>query len=210
MAEAKKEPKKKPAKKAEAKESAKGMYKYLAKAWKKPDQEMLRKSMIEWRKGKRIEKIKKPTRLDRARSLGYKAKKGFVILRVQILRGGRKRSVPNKKRRTKRQSVKKILKMNYKWVAEQRCQRKYKNLEVLNSYPLAKDGKYYFFEVIMIDPSRPEIKKDPNFKWITSKKNQKRAIRGLTSSAKKSRGLRNRSKNLKVRPSLRAWKRRGK
>jgi large subunit ribosomal protein L15e len=186
------------------------MYHYLAKAWKKPDKEVLRKRMIDWRKGKRLEKINKPLRLDRARALGYKAKKGFVIIRATIQRGGRKKPRVNKKRKTKRQSTKKILKMNYKWVAESRAQKKYKNLEVLNSYPIGKDGKYYFFEIIMIDPSRSEIKKDPNFKWITKSKNRKRALRGLTSSAKKSRGLRKKSRNLKVRPSLRAWKRKGK
>ena len=100
--------------------------------------------------------------------------------------------------------------MNYRWIAEQRAGKKFKNLEVLNSYNIGKDGKYYFFEVILVDPSKPEIKKDKNFKWITNPKNKKRAERGLTSAAKKSRGLRKKSKNLKVRPSLRAWKRKGK
>ena len=100
--------------------------------------------------------------------------------------------------------------MNYQWVAEIRAARKYKNLEVLNSYWIGKDGKHYFFEVIMVDPLRPEIRNDPVYKWITSSKNRKRAERGLTSAAKKSRGLRSKSPNLKVRPSLRAWERRGK
>ena len=50
--------------------------------------------------------------------------------------------------------------MNYRWVAEQRCQKKFPNLEVLNSYNIGKDGKYYFFEIILVDPNRPEIKKD--------------------------------------------------
>lgn len=100
--------------------------------------------------------------------------------------------------------------MNYQWVAEIRVEKKYPNLEVLNSYPIAKDGKYYFYEVIMIDPSRPEIRNDPVFKWICDSANHNRAQRGLTSAARKSRGLRSRSHNMKVRPSLRAWERRGK
>ena len=100
--------------------------------------------------------------------------------------------------------------MNYKWIAEQRTQRKFKNLEILNSYVLAKDGKYYFFEVILVDPDKPEIKKDKKMKWLANKKNRKRAARGLTSAAKKSRGLRNKSHELKVRPSLRAHHRKGK
>ena len=100
--------------------------------------------------------------------------------------------------------------MNYQWVAEQRAARKYTNLEVLNSYQVGKDGIHYFFEVIMIDPQRPEIISDPNFAWICNPKNRGRAFRGLTSAAKKSRGLRSKSHELKVRPSLRAWNRRGK
>lgn len=204
---------KKPAKNAvkkEAKKSVKGVYHYLKEAWKKPDPAMLRQKMIDWRKGNRITKIAKPTRLDKARSLGYKAKKGFVVARVVIERGGRKRTRINKKRRTKRQSVKKVLKMNYRWIAEQRAAKKFKNLEVLNSYNLGKDGIYYFFEVILVDPTKPEIKNDKTIKWIASPKNKKRAQRGLTSAAKKSRGLRSKSPNLKVRPSQRAWSRKGK
>jgi large subunit ribosomal protein L15e len=193
-----------------SKPSSKGAYHYIKQAWKKPDKDTLRKRMIEWRKGNRIVKVEKPLRLDRARNLGYKAKKGFVVARVSILRGGRKRPRLNKKRRTKGQSVKKVLKMNYKWVAESRAQRKFKNLEVLNSYNIGKDGKFYFFEVILVDPERPEIKNNKSLKFITEKKNRYRVLRGLTSAAKKSRGLRKKSHELKVRPSSRAQKRKGK
>lgn len=100
--------------------------------------------------------------------------------------------------------------MNYRWVAEQRVQRKFSNLEVLNSYNIGKDGMYYFFEVILVDPERPEIKNDKTINWICRKENRGRVFRGLTSAGKKSRGLRNKSRNLKIRPSLRAWNRLGK
>jgi len=187
-----------------------GLTKYLRQAWKKPDPVALREKMVTWRAGQRITKIERPTRLDRARALGYRAKKGFIIARVVIERGGRKRTRINKKRKTSNQQVRKVLKMNYKWVAEQRAGKKFKNLEVLNSYKLAKDGKHYFFEVILVDPSKPEIKNDKKMKWISSSKNKKRAERGLTSAAKKSRGLRKRGPELKARPSQRANKRQGK
>ncbi len=188
----------------------KGMYHYLRETWKKPDVEKLRQRMIEWRKGNTIVKVEKPLRLDRARSLGYKAKKGFVTVRVRIKRGGRKRPHRRKGRRSKRQTIRKTLKMNYRWVAEQRVQRKFSNLEVLNSYNIGKDGMYYFFEVILVDPERPEIKNDKTINWICRKENRGRVFRGLTSAGKKSRGLRNKSRNLKIRPSLRAWNRLGK
>ena len=100
--------------------------------------------------------------------------------------------------------------MSYKWIAEIRVQNKHKNLEVLNSYVVGRDGMNYFYEVICVDPSKPEIKNDKNFKWLTDGTNKKRALRGLTSAAKKSRGLRNKHPTSKVRPSVRAGKRRGK
>ena len=124
---------------------AKGMYYYLRQAWKKPDEKILRERMLTWRRENVIVKVEKPLRLDRARALGYKAKKGFVVVRVKILRGGRKRPHRRKGRRSRRQTIRKTLKMSYQWVAEQRVQRKFPNLEVLNSYQVGKDGMNYFF-----------------------------------------------------------------
>jgi large subunit ribosomal protein L15e len=167
---------------------AHGMYHYIQQAWRKPDKATLRQRMTEWRKSSTLTKVEKPLRLDRARALGYKAKKGFVIIRVKLKRGGHKRPRPNKGRRSKRMHTRKNLQMNYRWIAEQRVSKKYKNLEVLNSYQIGKDGINYFFEVIAVDTSKPEIKNDKTMKWILE--NKKRAIRGLTSAAKKSRGLR--------------------
>jgi large subunit ribosomal protein L15e len=188
----------------------KGLYHYLREAWKKPDKKVLRERMIEWRKSGVFTKVKKPLRIDRARALGYKAKKGFVIIRIRVKRGGHKRPRPNKGRRSKRLHTRKNLGMNYKWIAEQRVGRKYTNLEVLNSYMVGKDGVHYFYEVICVDPTKPEIKSDKVINWIGKKANTKRPMRGLTSAAKKSRGLRKKSPEMKVRPSIRANKRRGK
>tara|TARA_Y100000310_G_scaffold344244_1_gene455944 strand:- start:6415 stop:6999 length:585 start_codon:yes stop_codon:yes gene_type:complete len=192
----------------------KGLTAHLRQAWKKPDREMMHSRLIAWRASNAIEKVDKPLRLDRARALGYKAKKGIMVVRVRVNRGGRKRIRAGVKgRKSRKQTIRKTLKMSYKWVAEIRAARKYKNLEVLNSYNIGQDGKHYYFEVILIDPSKPEIKNDRTLGWISSKKNSKRAERGLTSAAKKSRGLkskRGKSPKLKVRPSLRARGRVGK
>lgn len=189
---------------------AKGLYHYLRQAWKKPEKKTLRERMVEWRKSQVFTRVDKPLRLDRARALGYKDKKGFSIIRIRIKRGGHKRPRPNKGRRSKRLHTRKTLKMNYKWIAEQRVSRKFKNLEVLNSYQIGKDGVNYFYEVICVDPKRPEIKNDKTINWICKPTNKKRAMRGLTSAAKKSRGLRNKHPTSKTRPSVRAGKRRGK
>jgi large subunit ribosomal protein L15e len=188
----------------------KGIVHYLRQIWKKPTRDMLKDRMIEWRAGEAIVKVDKPLRLDRARALGYKAKKGVVVVRVRIGRGGRTRSRHTHGRKSRNQGVRKVLKMSYQWVAEIRAGNKYKNLEVLNSYNLGKDGKHYFYEVIMIDPERPEIKSDRILSKIGTGANKKRPARGITSAGNKGRGMKTKSKDLKVRPSLRAWGRKGK
>ena len=185
------------------------MYKYLSKTWKKPSAEMLRERLIDWRKSEAVVKVAKPLRLDRARQLGYKAKPGVIITRVRLRRGGRKRPRRRKGRRSKRQTIRKTLKMNYQWIAEQRAARKFSGYEVLNSYMLAKDGMFYFYEVILINPAEPSIKADKQLSKIAAQRG--RVFRGLTSAARKSRGLRKKGKRaIKVRPSLRAHERKGK
>ncbi|MDX9798731.1 MAG: 50S ribosomal protein L15e [Bacteroidales bacterium] len=187
-----------------------GLAKYLREAWKFPDKKVLRERMIEWRKEGLITPVEKPLRLDRAHALGYKAKKGIIVVRVKLLRGGHKRPRPKKGRRSKRMHIRLNLSMNYKEIAEQRVARKYPNCEVLGSYWIGKDGENYFFEVILADRNAPTIKTDKELRYLAKPANKARAFRGKTSSGRKARGLRNSSvKAPKVRPSLRANNRRG-
>ena len=66
------------------------------------------------------------------------------------------------------------------------------------------DGKSHWYEVIMVDPAHPAIKKDPKIGWM-AKTVSDRAGRGKTPAGKKGRGQRNRGQGAeKVRPSLRA------
>jgi large subunit ribosomal protein L15e len=186
----------------------KGLAYYLRQAWKKPDPETLRQRMVEWRASDNIVKVDRPLRLDKAHALGYKAKKGIIVVRVKILRGGRRRHVNAKNRRSKRTTTRKVLKMNYKEIAEQRVSMKYPNMEVLNSYWIGKDGMNYFFEVILVDRNAPEIKSDKELSFISYSRG--RSYRGLTSAGRKARGLRSSTFEApKVRPSLRAHNRRG-
>ncbi|KAI7744840.1 hypothetical protein M8C21_031500 [Ambrosia artemisiifolia] len=48
----------------------------------------------EYRQLPSIVRVTHPTRPDKARRMGYKAKQGYVIYRVRVRRGGRKRPVP--------------------------------------------------------------------------------------------------------------------
>ncbi len=186
-----------------------GIAKYLRVAWRKPDVKVLRARMIEWRKAGVFTKVAKPLRLDRARALGYKAKRGVSVVRVKIRRGGHKRSRPNKARRTKRLHIRKNLRMNYKEIAETRVARRFSNMEVLGSYWIGKDGMNYFYEVILVDRAEPGILKDKQLgPFVVAPK--KRALRGLTSAGKKARGHRHSHEKVpKAYPSLRANRRRG-
>jgi len=169
-------------------EAKMSLYKYVREVWKKPKNsmpELLRQRLIEWRKGNSTVRIERPTRIDRARSLGYKAKQGFIIVRQRVIKGSHKRPMPKKGRRSKRYHSRKNLDLSYQTISEQRANKKYPNCEVLNSYFLAKDGRYYWYEVILIDRAHPVIKADKNIRWICKEKG--RVNRGLTSSAKKSR-----------------------
>ena len=191
-----------------------GMYKHISKLWKQPKEglgDLWKEHLIKWRREGTVIRVEKPTRLDRARSVGYKAKKGYVVARVKVIRGGRQRPKLKTGRRSKTQRRQKIVGKNYQWIAEEKAQKSFKNLEVLNSYPLAKDGRHYWFEVVLVDPSAPEIKADKKINWITQPTHKNRVLRGKTSAARKSRGLRGKGKgHEKNRPSLRAHNKRGK
>jgi large subunit ribosomal protein L15e len=165
-----------------------GLYKYVKKVWKQPKKnmpELWRERLVEWRKDPSTKRIERPTRIDRARSLGYKAKQGYLIVRQRVIRGGHKRAKIKKGRRPKRYHQRKNLDLSYQTIAEGRADKKYPNCEVLNSYFLAKDGRHYWYEVILIDRDHPVIKADKRVSWIGKEKG--RVHRGLTSSAKKSR-----------------------
>jgi len=172
--------------------------------------ELMRQRMREWRKGPAIVRVEKPTRLDRARALGYKAKQGIVVARARIRKGGRRKERPSRGRRPKRMGVRKLVpKKSIQLMAEERAARRYPNLEVLNSYPLGDDGQHHYFEVILLDPNHPAVRSDPELGWIAEPGQRGRVHRGLTRAGRKSRGLLRKGKGAeKVRPSVRA--RRGK
>lgn len=187
------------------------MYKYIRQLWKQPKEnldQLWKQRLIDWRKEPTIVRIERPTRIDKARSLGYKAKQGYIVVRQKVAKSARQRPKIRAGRRSKHFSRRKDLRLNYQHIAERRAAKKYPNLEVLNSYFVAKDGKYSWFEVILVDKAHPSILTDKRINWIAEKQHTRRVLRGLTSAAKKSRGLRKKGKGVeKARPSLRAHNR---
>jgi len=182
-----------------------GMYKYLQENWKKNMDSIVKHNTMLWRKEPATIRIERPSRLDRARALGYKPKQGIILIRQRVERGGRQREKITGGRKTRKSRRFKVLDMNYQTVAEGRAVEKYTNCEVLNSYYVGEDGLHYWYEVILVDRAHPAIKKDEHLRWITKPAHKGRVFRGLTSSARKSRGLHKKGKGTeKLRPSKQA------
>ena len=189
---------------------AKSMYGHIRDAWKDPDStyvhELRWHRLQEWRREASVQRIDKPTRLDRARSLGYKAKQGVVMVRAGIRRGSARKSRYIRGRRTKRMGMRKITRgKSIQRIAEERAARKFPNLQVLNSYWVGEDGKHKWYEIIMVDPAHPVIKSDPRLNWLCQPNQKGRVFRGKTSAGIKGRGQRRRGKGTeKTRPSIRS------
>lgn len=81
--------------------------------------------------------LPRPTRTDKARRLGYKRKPGYVIWRVRVRRGGRKRPVPKGicYGKPKTAGVNHLMNAkNMRVIAEGRVGKHCGGLRVLNSY----------------------------------------------------------------------------
>jgi len=127
---------------------------------------------------------------------------GILIVRQRVMRGGRQREKIRKGRRSKHFGRRKNVDKSYQQVSEERAAKKYPNCEVLNSYYVAEDGIYSWYEIILVDKAHPQILSDKKLRWIAMPQHTRRVFRGQTSSARKSRGLRNKGKGAeKLRPS---------
>jgi large subunit ribosomal protein L15e len=243
-----------------------GAYKFMSELYRKKQSDvmrfLLRVRAWEYRQLPSIHRASRPSRPDKARRLGYKAKQGYVIFRTRVRRGGRKR--PNPKGivygKPKHQGIHKLkFQRSLRSVAEERVGRRATNLRVLNSYWVGQDATYkvctsfppcsacnllacrlamrcssgvlrfvvsfflcafhvrticrsrssQFYEVILVDPSHPTIRRDPRINWVVNPVHKHRELRGVTSAGKKNRGLRTKGHGSnKIRPSRRAtWRR---
>lgn len=145
-----------------------GMYSHIATTWRKmwkAHSDELKAKAIEWRKQPTMLRIERPSKLDRARRLGYKAKQGFVVVRIKVGRGGMRKQRPRAGRRPKHLGVVRIKQSDsMRKVAERRVAERYPNMQVIGSYYLYKDGKNYWFECILVDKNHPAIFKDQELK----------------------------------------------
>jgi len=173
-----------------------GAYKYQQELWRKKQSDvmrfLLRVRTWQYRQESAVHRVPRPTRPEKARRLGYRAKQGFVIYRVRVRRGGRKRPVCKGQTygKPKGHGVNEIkFERSLQSVAEERVGRKCGGLRVMSSYWVSQDATYKFFEVVLVDPFHKAVRRDPKVNWICDPTQKHREMRGLTSAGKKSRGL---------------------
>jgi len=189
-----------------------GAYKYLEELWRKKQSDVMRfLSRIrtwEFRQLPAIHRASRPTRPDKARRVGYKAKQGYLIYRVRVKRGGRKKRVAKGIVYGKpcHQGIKKWkATRNLRSIAEERIGRKCGGLRVLNSYWVTQDAVHKWYEVVMVDPMHKCIRNDSRINWICNPTMKHRELRGVTAAGRRARGMLKKGKHAcKTRPSKRA------
>jgi large subunit ribosomal protein L15e len=195
---------------------AKSMYHYIGEAWKRPDKSYVGKLFWDrlqvWRREPAVVRLDRPTRLDRAREGGYKAKQGIIVVRAHVRRGGSRKSRYVRGRKSKHMGLRTLTRRkSIQRIAEERASKKFRNMEVMNSYWVGEDGRYKWYEVILIDPHHPSVLADKDLKLIAGSSHRGRAERGLTSAGVKGRGMRRKGMGTeKNYPSIGSHERRGK
>ncbi|KAA8565328.1 hypothetical protein EYC84_011045 [Monilinia fructicola] len=158
-----------------------GALKYLEEIQKKKQSDVLRFLLRvrcwELRQLNVVHRASRPSRPDKARRLGYKAKQGY-FQRVPPTESQPTRVLTNL-------STKDPSSPPLRSVSVARCA----NLRVLNSYWINQDSTYKYFEIILVDPQHKAIRRDPRINWIVNPVHKHRESRGLTATGKKSRGL---------------------
>lgn len=130
-------------------------------------EELRRRELIEWRRQPAVVRVEKPTDIESARRLGYKAKPGFIVVRSRVRKGGRRKPRPRSGRRPKHMGVV-LFKpgKSRQEMAEERAAKKYPNMKILGSYQVGEDGVYKWFEIVMVDPNHPAVIRDQRFRWL--------------------------------------------
>jgi large subunit ribosomal protein L15e len=110
-----------------------------------------RARLVEWRRQNTVVRLDKPTRIERARALGYRDNHCAIVVRARVRKGHPLKSRPRAGRRPKRMGIKKLTYLlSDKKIAEQRAQKRYRNMRVLGSYMVGEDGEQKWFEVVLV------------------------------------------------------------
>ena len=138
-------------------------YKYIRQSFRKTmasKSKLYKERLIQWGKQGTVVRLEGPTNIPRARSLGYKATKDYLIARVRISKGKRARRrvdlgrKPGKNRKKARPGV------TLSQYAEGKAKKKFPSPNVTGSYFVGQTGSDKYFEVILFNP-HPDV---PRFK----------------------------------------------
>jgi len=173
-----------------------GAYKYIQEIHRKKQSEVMRflqrVRCWQYRQLNSVHRVPRPTRPEKARRLGYKAKQGYVVYRCRVRRGTRKRQNPKGivYGKPSNQGINQLKwKRSLQSKAEERVGRRCQALRVVNSYWVGQDSTFKFYEIICVDPAHSVIRRNPETQWLTKPVAKHRELRGLTSAGRKSRGL---------------------
>merc|ERR1712142_925359 len=141
-----------------------GAYKYVNELWRKKQTDvmgfLLRVRTWQYRQLSRVHRASQPTRIEKARRLGYRANQGFVIYRVRVRRGSRKKPVAKG------------------------CTYGKPTHHGINQMKFQRSLRVVYF-----GRHSTAIRRDPRIQWICEAKQKHRELRGKTAAGKTSRGL---------------------
>jgi len=100
-------------------------------------------------------RLDSPMNPSRARSLGYKAVPSYAVILSRVPRGGRRKPRPTSGRRPRHAgSVLFTPGISRGEIAVGRARKKFDNMTVLGHHEVASDGKYHWYEVVMVDRAK--------------------------------------------------------
>ncbi len=129
-----------------------GARKYITKSFRNSVKKRTieyKNRIISYRKAdKKIVKIDKPTNPVRAKTLGFKQSKDYLVYRLTVRKGMRARPKPDQGRKPGKSRKFKEPGFSWKDYAENTLMKYRNNLEIVGSYKVGEDGDTSFFEVL--------------------------------------------------------------
>lgn len=108
-----------------------------------------RMRLQKWRGESAVTRVENPINPARARELGYKATRDFIVVRVRVKRGKIARPRASLGRKPAKNRIRENPGKPWLWIAEQKAKRFYPNMTALNSYWVGEDGVAQYYEVIL-------------------------------------------------------------
>jgi large subunit ribosomal protein L15e len=105
-----------------------------------------------WNKGRPVTRMEGPLNPMRARALGYKAKKEFLVARVRVAKGKRRLAKRALGRKPKKKVKFRPLSFSLSRLAEMKAEKEFGNTKSLGAYYVGEDGMSKYYEVVLRNP----------------------------------------------------------